>query len=248
MVFRKISNDLKECALELWEKGWDEEDIQEALGVSRRSLFRWRAIFREFGTVQKPPSPLRGRVRTITRHILDAMADLYHLHPDTYLDELQLWLAINHDVDISLSGIQKNLDQVGLTLKLLHKIARERDEARRAEWREMNDRTTGRRRGRALIGHRADISHPFVRGERYSLVAAISVSGYIAARALPGSVDSFSFFDFIAEEVLPNMNPWPDSRSVLIVDNCSIHHTEALADLVRNAGGCDNRSTGGSAN
>jgi hypothetical protein len=32
------------------------------------------------------------------------------------------------------------------------------------------------------------------------------------------------------------MQPWPDQRSVLVVDNCRIHHNDALATLVRSAG------------
>jgi len=32
------------------------------------------------------------------------------------------------------------------------------------------------------------------------------------------------------------MNPFPDERSVLVLDNCRIHHNEALTDLVRAAG------------
>jgi len=36
---RKISNDLKECALNLWNWGWDLEDITDALLVSRSSLW-----------------------------------------------------------------------------------------------------------------------------------------------------------------------------------------------------------------
>jgi transposase len=32
------------------------------------------------------------------------------------------------------------------------------------------------------------------------------------------------------------MNPWPGPRSILILDNCRIHHTEELIDLVITAG------------
>ena len=32
------------------------------------------------------------------------------------------------------------------------------------------------------------------------------------------------------------MNPWPDNQSVLIVDNCRIHHNDTLVDLVHSAG------------
>jgi transposase-like protein len=37
---RKISSDLKECALQLWNTGWGIEDIHNALGVSRASIYR----------------------------------------------------------------------------------------------------------------------------------------------------------------------------------------------------------------
>ena len=43
---------------------------------------------------------------------------------------------------------------------------------------------------------------PFVRGVRYSLVAAMSTNGYIATQVVEGSYDSFSFFDFIVEDVV----------------------------------------------
>jgi transposase-like protein len=56
---RRISSDLKECALTLWDKGWELEDIADALLVSQASLYRQRAIFEEHGSVNKPPSALR---------------------------------------------------------------------------------------------------------------------------------------------------------------------------------------------
>jgi hypothetical protein len=43
---RKISPDLKECALRLWNAGWDIEDIHNALGVSRARIYRWEAVCR----------------------------------------------------------------------------------------------------------------------------------------------------------------------------------------------------------
>ena len=37
-------------------------------------------------------------------------------------------------------------------------------------------------------------------------------------------------------EKLPQMNPFPAERSVLVLDNCRIHHNEALVELVMSAG------------
>ncbi|KAH7871051.1 uncharacterized protein C8R40DRAFT_1007066, partial [Lentinula edodes] len=52
-----------------------------------------------------------------------------------------------------------------------------------------DERTIYRHYGRAPAGQRATISANFVRGERYSLVAAMSTEGYEACRVVPGSVD-----------------------------------------------------------
>lgn len=35
------------------------------------------------------------------------------------------------------------------------------------------------------------------------------------------------------------MNPFPDVESVLLLDNCRIHHTDALQDVLNDAGVCD---------
>ncbi|KAF8803318.1 hypothetical protein BYT27DRAFT_7055575, partial [Phlegmacium glaucopus] len=134
MVNRRISQDLKECALQLHDHGWNTDDICYALGVSSRSFYRWQAIFLELGTIAKPPSLLRGPHRIIVRAVMTAVKDIYKHSPDTYLNELVWWLAIHHDIIISVSGLHRNLVEAGLTRKLLHKIAVERDEILRAEY------------------------------------------------------------------------------------------------------------------
>jgi transposase len=223
MVNRRISSDLKECALSLWDKGWDLEDITDAIFVSRASLYRWRAIFEEHGSVNKPHSSLHGPARLITRAVLTAVQTLYATESDLYLDELVLWLAIHHNIAISVPALQQNLTKAGLTRKILHKIALERDDVLRQQWREMqasddfvadgsqfvcldetskNELTYARRYGRAYSGEYAELKDVFVRGDRYSLVAALTIDGYIAAHAVPGSFDSIDFLEFVQEQVV----------------------------------------------
>jgi len=174
---------------------------------------------------------------------------------------------------VSTTTISRNLKEAGLTCKLLHKLATERDEILREDWKESlrtdfqgdgsefvcvdetskNEHTYARRFGRAMSVEQAILSDVFVRGDRYSLVAAITVGGYIASAVVPGSLDSFDFYNFIAEDMvsclfdckqlgssdvekLPQMNPFPAERSVLVLDNCQIHHNEALVELVMSAG------------
>ncbi|KAF8234979.1 hypothetical protein L208DRAFT_1259131, partial [Tricholoma matsutake] len=76
------------------------------------------------------------------------------------------------------------------------------------------------RYGRSPVGNSADLVNPFICGEWYSLVAAMSVTGYLATCVVPGSLNSFAFFDFIVDDVLPQMKTYPDNHSVLIMDNC----------------------------
>ncbi|KAJ7195586.1 hypothetical protein C8J57DRAFT_1547220 [Mycena rebaudengoi] len=255
---RRISPDLKERALDLWSCGWDIEEICFAFHVSPRSLYRWRDIFDEFGTVTKPPSPLRGRDRILGFAALTAAKDVYSKDPATMLDELMWHLAIHHDVVISRSALQATLVRTGLTCKVLQRIARERDEVGRTDYRtcirnpnyfsgtgiefvtvdesSKDERTLARHRGRAPVGQRAEYTADFIRGDRYTLTAAMSTQGYIATRIVLGSMDAFDFFDFIVEDVLPLMNPYPDSQSVLVLDNCRIHHTDLLKEVLNESG------------
>ncbi|KIO13705.1 hypothetical protein M404DRAFT_110339, partial [Pisolithus tinctorius Marx 270] len=139
--------------------------------------------------------------------------------------------------------------------KILHKIAAERDEERCGDFREQiianfqgdgrefvfvdetskDERTWARHYGCAMSGARAPLSDVFVRGDRYSLVAAMTVDGYIAAEVVEGSYDRDLFCDFITQQLLPAMNPFPAERSVIVLDNCRIHHNEDLEAAVREA-------------
>lgn len=129
-----------------------------------------------------------------------------------YLDKLVLWLAIEHDISISVSALHATLWKIGLTRKLLHKIAIECDEQLREQWKAMiasdtflpdgsqfifldetskNEHTLAQRYGRV-----------FVQGDRYSLLAALSTKGYIGTTVVPGSFDSMDFLEFVQEQVV----------------------------------------------
>jgi transposase len=222
MVYRHISSDMKECALRLWESGWSRQDVCSVLGVSRASIYRWAELLETFGSVTPPPPPIRGRPRIIGIAAMTAIKDIYARNCDVYLDELCWHLAIFHDIAISKSALQATLVRAGLTRKILHKIASERDEMRRAEFlhsirtnfsgtgdefvfideSSKNEHTLSRLYGRAPMGQDATVEAPFIRGQRYSLVAAMSKSGYLTAQVIPGSLDAFAFFDFIVEDVV----------------------------------------------
>ncbi|KAF7373112.1 Tc1-mariner class transposase [Mycena sanguinolenta] len=99
-----------------------------------------------------------------------------------------------------------------------------------------DERTLARHYGRSPIGLPAEYVHEFIRHDRYTLTAAMSTQGYIATRIVEGSMDAYEFFDFIVEDVIPEMKPYPDAQSVLVLDNCRIHHTDLLQEVLNENG------------
>ena len=61
----KISADLKECALQLWELGYKPDFILESLCISNVSMYRWHNIFAEFSSVNWLPFPLLTKLKSL---------------------------------------------------------------------------------------------------------------------------------------------------------------------------------------
>ncbi|EIN03861.1 hypothetical protein PUNSTDRAFT_77500 [Punctularia strigosozonata HHB-11173 SS5] len=225
MGFRTISDDVKLRALHLIDRGLEREAICSILGVSLASLTRWKHNFEEHDSLARPPRSIRGRPSRTTGEQRSDILNLLIEAPDLYLDEVQQWLAIAHELALSKTAIHDLINDSGYTYKKLQKSAIERDEGQRATWRQTE-------------GDRAPMANPLARGVRYSVVAALSLSGYVSTRVVEGSVNAYEFFDFIVEEVLPRMNPYPQDQSVLILDNCSIHKMDTLRRVVEGQGLC----------
>jgi hypothetical protein len=108
----------------------------------------------------------------------------------------------------------------GLTYKVLRRAAAEKDDDQREEWMEdlrmhhigcqlvmvdetsKDDQTIYCHYGYAPAGRRATVHANFMRGEHYSMVAALSMDGYEAMAVVPGSVDGESFYNFIVDDVV----------------------------------------------
>jgi transposase len=220
MVYRHISDDIKQRALWLLDADYLTEDVCEILGVSMASVYRWKENYETYGSVRPPANPVQGRPRILNA---DQTHDLFTLlaeAPEMYLDEITDWIAVTQDEGISRTAIHTPLRDTGLSYKLLRRAAAERDDVARAEWKQLiqtsfissmivtadesskDERTIFRKRGRAPRGHRAEIEANFVRGERYSILAAITIDGYLGTRIISGSVDGDEFFDFIVNDIV----------------------------------------------
>ncbi|KAF8835084.1 hypothetical protein BDN67DRAFT_913651 [Paxillus ammoniavirescens] len=71
----------------------------------------------------------------------------------------------------------------------------------------------------------------FLRGQRYSVLPALSVDGIIALDIFEGSVNKDHFLPFIRNQA-PKLTPYPGPRSVVVMDNASIHHDDEVRQIV----------------
>lgn len=66
------------------------------------------------------------------------------------------------------------------------------------------------------------------RGERISAIACISTAGLLDVMTTKGTTDGETFYSFVQTHLLPHLLPFngTNPHSVVIMDNCSVHHTE----------------------
>ena len=83
---------------------------------------------------------------------------------------------------------------------------------------------------------RADVT--FTRGHYiFSYITAVHVSGVKAFGITYGGYNEEEFMDFIVNDVLNLMRPFPEPYSVLLLDNVSIHKNDILEELIDDLGG-----------
>lgn len=92
--------------------------------------------------------------------------------------------------------------------------------------------------GYSLKGTPATADTLLVRGRRYSAIAAMAFDGIVDVHITGGSVDGDRFCEFIEKNLLPQLLPFNgvNGRSVVIMDNASIHHTERATALIEEIG------------
>lgn len=114
----------------------------------------------------------------------------------------------------------------------------------------VDNHTVQRQYGRSMAGAPCVQWATFLRGIWYSVLPALTTEGIIALDIFEGSVTEERFMTFIHEQVVcptsghclrklaksylqcPQLNPYPQKRSVVLLDNCSIHHDEELRRMI----------------
>lgn len=230
--------------------------VAEMLQVSIRSIKRWYSYFEATGSVQ--PRRRRTRVFPWPDEVLSHVSTYIRDNPCFYLDELQEEMknGFPEVTNISIATICRTLrHKLGLTRKVLEKRAIEarpeeiQDFAERlgpfytsadqlvfVDETAKDSRGTQRRYAWSARGTPAVTSVPFNRGKRVSALCALDINGFISWEITEGTFNRMAFHEAMIKNVLPFLNPYPLSRSILILDNARIHLYQELLDAVEQTG------------
>jgi len=157
------------------------------------------------------------------------------------------------ELEVSIAVIRGVLDREKWTRKATQDRALERSAPLREAWQGIqktwdddqlvfldesgaNERTGDRKYGWSPIGVICAQSKPIKRSERWSVLPALSINGYLDYIVFQGSITADLFVEFVEERVLPHCSLYPGPWSVLILDNASIHKDARLQQLCNDAG------------
>ena len=135
-------------------------------------------------------------------------------NPDYFLDEFLLLLDTNRFISVHYTTIFKELERANVSRKKLQKVAIERDDDKRADFRQCmaqylpeeisfidetskDERTHSRRYARSRKGRGAQKNLPFVCRRHVSTEALLTLDGMVAGTTVEGSITSETFMAWL---------------------------------------------------
>ena len=99
-------------------------------------------------------------------------------------------------------------------------------------------RNSLRRYGYSLVGKPARSHSLLVRGKRFSAIGILSVNGILDTFITSDNVNAEVFQEFVEKSLIRHVMPFNgyNPHSIVILDNASIHHTDAVVNLLQSIG------------
>ena len=236
-------------------KGLKYREIATNLSVSLGTVSNIMQHFEATGCVDPKVQPSREDQRKLDDcHELYILGLIYN-NPTLELHEICNKVEEISAVVVSGPTICRLLRRNGITRKKVRQVALQRCSDMRARfianisfypvdqlvWVDetgCNAKDHTRKFGYELKGE-TPVYHRFlVRGKRVSSITAMSVDGIVAYDLTASTVNGEKFLDFLRATLVPEMMPYNGSnpRSILVMDNCTIHHISDVIDFLLSVG------------
>lgn len=202
---------------------------------------RYRKRFEAIGTVLPLVNQPRGPDPLLDEVKLQELELLVLSRPDLYQEEMQYYFLDYWDFWPSQSTISRSLAALKLSRKVQERRAGQRNETLRAQWAQWawqqpaeylvfvdesacSEKSLDRKYGYSPRGMPAADRKRVRRTERFSLLPAYDINGFLDDPLIvKAAVDGEMFKTWLQGSVIPQMNPYPGPRSVLVMDNCRTH-------------------------
>ena len=214
-------SDFMRARIVFWhnEKQIPPKEIADLAGCCVRTVYNILAYHRDYNTLRDPSTQgTHGRSRSLNMGDMNYIASLIDARPKIYLNEIQEELLNHRDVFVSIPTLSRSLRRMALTHKKVANSALERNELLRATWQaeygdipaeycvwldeaSVDDLTNQRAAGWAAMGRACVCRAAFVRGQRYSILPALTWEGMIALDIFEGSVNKERFIQFLNEQL-----------------------------------------------
>ena len=229
-------------------------DVANNLCVDQSTVSRTVALFDDTGDIKRRKYPSNLGTAKLSDYDKLVILEILIDHPGVYLREVQNKLANTTGTQVDVSTICRFLHATGFKMVV---YAIQRSELIRSQY--LTDMSvfrghpemlvfvdeTGadrrdcmRRFGYSLRGRPAITRRLLVRGKRVSAFAGMCCDGILDVCTVIGSVDAGKFEEYVEERLLPTLQPFngTNARSVVILDNASIHHAQGIVELIQSKG------------
>ena len=211
--------------------------IAENLNVALGTTYNVCKLFEDTGSVNC------ASIHNENKNILNDRQELWIMgllvdNPSLYLGELCQKVYHMFDIEVSPLTICRLIHRHGFTRKQIQQVACQRSSEHRAEFMAAvlmfsadkfiwidetgcDKRNQIRNLGYALQGERPMYHRLLHRGQRISVIAALSTEGVVSTEITKGTVDGNKFTEFVEGKSIPEMMPFDgeNSKSIAILDS-----------------------------
>ena len=245
------SLDLRKKAVALYEAGnMSIRKVAERLMVNKNTVNEWLKLYREQGNVQ--PKRVGSTRKSQLENYKEEVKKMVAEYPDYTLAEYCEYCLEKMGVGLSESAMCRFLQKEKLTrkkktLRASQAGTEKNQQARVDYWEEIRDVKPEnlvfidemaillgimREYGRSLRGTRIYDKKPFYRGERMTVIGAISQEKVIAFDIIGKSMRGEDFKKFIKEHLVPEL--WKEA--VVVMDRLRAHQVEGIKEMVEAVG------------
>ena len=245
-----------------WRMVWQREVQRYTLKVADlcvdvATVHRTIKLFESTGCVRRTRSRQRSHnpCMKLSKSVQLAVLHFVLDRPGIYLWEIQQELKFMFNLDVCPATLCRFLKQSNFSRKKMQLVALQRDKHLRSTYAVdvslysphhlvfidetgCDRRDSLRRYGYTVRGRRIKCQKLLLRGEHISVIAAMGVEGVKCLKMVRGSVTGDIFLGFIQEQLLPTLMTFNGTNpsSVVIMDNCSVHHVSGVTDSIEEVG------------